>query len=280
MPSSVCRLLGIVSSEPTEFRIVLKEAPRSMAALSKDHPDGWGLAVWSGGATGAPGETDGNGGWRLSKGIQRAHDDDEFHRLAVGSRGELLVAHIRQKTVGALSIENTHPFHAGRWVFAHNGTIKDIGFLKERTSKERSAQVRGQTDSELFFAYLLTHLDERGLTDQRATRETDLAVRDLAKEARERSDFGAFNFLLSDGDTIYAHRFGRTLCLLERGPHDEVRPVRSSRDGTIIETPWSQRRRAILIASEHLTAEPWQTIGDGLLLRIDRVPQPMWRLVA
>jgi glutamine amidotransferase len=266
----MCRLLGIVSSEPTEFRIVLKEAPRSMAVLSREHPDGWGLAVY---------EAVGDLGWRLHKGINRASDDHEFHRLAVGSRGELVIAHIRQRTVGVTSLENTHPFHLGRWVFAHNGTIKDIEFVRNRTSEARVRQVRGQTDSELFFAYLLTALDEAQLTDQPATGDTDRVISRAVKALRDRPGLGAINFLLSDGKTMYAHRFGRTLCILERSPADAVRRVRSSRDGTIVETPWSQRRHALIVASEHMTDEPWQEVGEGMMLRLDREPHPMWRMI-
>jgi glutamine amidotransferase len=267
----MCRLLGIVSSEPTEFRIVLREAPRSMAALSKVHKDGWGIAVFDE-ATAS--------GWALEKGVERASEDERFHRLAVGSRGHLLVAHIRQRTVGLTSIENTHPFHSGRWIFAHNGTIKDLEFLRAGSSKERLAQVRGQTDSELFFAFVMTRFDEAGVTDAPANERTDAVVHDIAKDARARPEFGAFNFLLSDGATMYAHRFGRTLCLLERGPDDTVRSVRSSRDGTIVKTPWSRRRHAIIIASEQMTDEPWQMISEGVLLRIDRAPRPSWRPLA
>ena len=54
----MCRLLGIAASEPTDFRIVLREAPRSLAALSREHRDGWGLAVFD----------EQGGGWRLDKG--------------------------------------------------------------------------------------------------------------------------------------------------------------------------------------------------------------------
>jgi len=140
---AMCRLLGIVASEPTEFRIVLKEAPRSMATLSREHRDGWGLAIFDD----VP-----QTGWTLHKGVLCAHEDEQFHRLAVGSRGEVLVAHIRQRTVGHSSLENTHPFHRGRWVFAHNGTIKDLAFLRARSSASRLAEIRGETDSELFFA--------------------------------------------------------------------------------------------------------------------------------
>ena len=266
----MCRLLGIIASEPTEFRIVLRDAPRSMAELSKAHPDGWGLAVFGGTDT---------SGWSLHKGISCAGEDEVFHRHAVGSRGEVLVAHIRQRTVGMTSLDNTHPFHSGRWVFAHNGTIKDLEWLGAQISDARRAQVRGQTDSELFFAYLLTRLDAAGITDSPATKATDVVVRSAANEARARPDFGAFNFLLSDGASIYAHRYGRTMVLLERGPDDEVRPSRRSQDGTIVETPWSQRRRAIIIASEQMTDEPWEPIDEGVMLRLDRMPLPRWRLI-
>jgi glutamine amidotransferase len=266
----MCRLLGITSSEPTEFRIVLKEAPRSLAALSREHRDGWGLAIF---------EDLGKPGWRIHKGVLCASEDEDFHRLAVGSRGELLVAHIRQRTVGHSSLENTHPFRSGRWVFAHNGTIKELGFLRDHASTKRIAEVRGDTDSELFFAFLLTKLDEATLDDAPASMKTDVVIRDAMRELRARPGFGACNFLLSDGETTYAHRSGRSLFLLERGPEDLVVPRRESREGIVVETPWSQRRRAVFIASERLTEEPWDELSDGTLIRIDRRPLPMWRIV-
>ena len=265
----MCRLLGIAASEPTEFKIVLREAPRSLAALSREHRDGWGIAVFN----------DGHG-WRVDKGAACAGEDERFHRLAVGSRGGVLVSHVRQKTVGETSLVNTHPFERGRWVFAHNGTVKDVAWLRARTSPERGAEVRGETDSEHLFAWLLTRLDEIGAAPAGAAHATDRALGAAVRAARERPGFGAFNFLLSDGATLYAHRFGRTMHLLERGPHDEVRARRRSRDGTVVETPWSQRRTAVFVASERITDEPWQAIEDGMLLRIDRRPLPRWRLVA
>src|SRR5262245_34024795 len=41
----MCRLLGVVSSEATDYGFSLCRAPRSLALLSRDHPDGWGLAI-------------------------------------------------------------------------------------------------------------------------------------------------------------------------------------------------------------------------------------------
>ncbi len=266
----MCRLLAIASSERTDFKIVLREAPRSLAALSREHRDGWGIAVFDAQAR----------SWALEKGTLCAGDDERFHRLAVGSRGVVLVSHIRQKTVGDTSLANTHPFEHGRWVFAHNGTVKDVAWLRSRIAPGRLAEVRGETDSELLFAWVLTALDAAGATGEPASERTDAAIGGVARAARERPDFGAFTFLLSDGATTYAHRFGRSMFLLERGPDDVVRPQRTSRDGTIVETPWSMRRTAVFVASERITDEPWQDVDDGTLLRVERLPSPHFRLVA
>ncbi len=265
----MCRLLGIAANEPTEFRIVLREAPRSLAALSRDHRDGWGIAVFDATA----------GQWQIDKGLACAGEDERFHRLAIGTRGELLISHIRQKTVGDTTLANTHPFSRGRWVFAHNGTVKDMAWLRAHASPGRLGEIDGQTDSEVLFAWLLTRLDEAGVSAHPASAETDRAIDAAARDARERDGFGAFNFVLSDGATTYAHRFGRSMFLLERGPHDAVRERRASRDGTVLETPWSPQRTAVFVASERITDEPWQSMDDGTLLRIERMPAPHWRLV-
>jgi predicted glutamine amidotransferase len=266
----MCRLLGIVSSEPTDFKIILRESPLSMAALSREHRDGWGIAVFD----------DEVRGWCVEKGVACACEDARFHQLAVGTRGELLVAHVRQKTVGETSLANTHPFERGRWVFAHNGTAKDAEWLRKKSSRERLAEIGGETDSELLFAWVLTRLDEAGVAAQPASEATDRALAAATRVAREKTGFGAFNFLLSDGTTTYAHRLGRTMHLLDRGPRDQVRTRRTAHDGTVLETPWSQQRLAVFIASERMTDEPWQRVEEGTLLRIDRVPAPHWRKVA
>jgi predicted glutamine amidotransferase len=266
----MCRLIGIAANEATEFRIVLREAPRSLAFLSREHRDGWGIAVFNADA----------GTWQLDKGIACAGEDERFHRLAVGSRGHLLVSHVRQKTIGDTSLVNTHPFQRAGWVFAHNGTIKDIVWLRAGVSPERLAEIEGETDSELLFSWVLTRLDEAGVAAAKVSPQTDRAIAAAARAARERADFGAFNFLLSDGVSTYAHRFGRTMFVLEKGPADAVVSRRQSSDGTVVETPWSAGRSAVLIASERTNDEPWQTIEDGALLCMERLPSPHIRLVA
>ena len=269
----MCRLVGVIASELTEFGVVLKEAPRSLARLSREHPDGWGIAAHGHPDTIPPpsARSPHDAVWRVHKGTDPAGACDRFLEIASRSAGTVLVAHVRQKTVGPTRIENTHPFVQSGWVFAHNGTLVDHASLRAATLPDRLAKVAGDTDSEVLFAYLLSKLDEAGVSSLRANSGArDRATRvlsDVTRELREKKA-GAFNFILSDGDVCFVHRFGRSLFLLERRPHvrDESR-----RDVT---ASWTPRKHAVLIASERLTDEPWSELAEGTLLRIDRRPEP------
>jgi glutamine amidotransferase len=273
----MCRLLGIIASELTEFGLVLTEAPRCLAKLSQEHRDGWGIAIHNAahatsGARSAVGEEP----WGLHRGTAPAGEDSRFHELAARSRGHLLIAHIRQKTVGPTRLENTHPFVRSGWVFAHNGTITHQDILRERTSGRRLREITGDTDSELFFAYVLTRLDEHGLVtlrDGSSREEANALLHEVTAELRT-ARIGAFNFVLSDGQTTFAHRFGRSLFVLERGPADAVRELRAVDESATIVTKWTARRQAVIIASERITDEPWREVADGALLRIERSPTP------
>ena len=274
----MCRLLGIVSSELTEFGLVLTGAPRSLATLSRDHPDGWGIAIHD--ATHTPTVHPPAGSpptpWHLQKGIAPAAFDTRFHELAARSRGHVLIAHVRQKTVGPTSLENTHPFVRDGWVFAHNGTIQDQDMLRARCSGRRLREITGDTDSELFFAYVLTRLDERSLLrleSEGARAEVNELIAEVMGELRT-ARIGAFNFVLSDGQTTFAHRFGRSLFVLERGPSNPLRETRAMDAGPASMTRWMPRRHAVFIASERITDEPWHEVEDGTLLRIERAPTP------
>jgi predicted glutamine amidotransferase len=263
----MCRLLAAVASEVTHFRLSLKEAPRSLAFLSREHRDGWGIGVYSQG-----------GGWLLQRGTDCAHEDDDFHEVAAGSCGELLIAHVRKRTVGPVTLENTHPFEKSGWVFAHNGTIEDIEWVRSQVSLERLASLVGQTDSEILFAFLLSRLDEARIGSTGEGTATDVVLARALGDLYARPKLGACNFLLSNGRSLYAHRLGRTLFLLERRPGDAVRVERaSSETGAVVETAWSPARQAVLIASERITDEPWQEIGERTLLRVDRLPLPVCR---
>ncbi len=235
----MCRLLGIVAHEPQGFGRCLREAPRSLAVLGGEHSDGWGIAVH-----------EARVGWTLTKRAASASRDPEFHATAADANGALLIAHVRKRTVGEVSFENTHPFQRGDWVFAHNGTIEQVSELRAAIASTRETTT-GDTDSELLFAFLMARLashpaapGSRLMTDMVLAR----AVEDLASM----SSLGTATFVLSDGVTLYAYRHGRPLYLLERRSQD--------------------RLEAILVASEAITAEAWTPIAERTLLAIWRQP--------
>lgn len=238
----MCRLFAALVEPRAHHRLALLDAPRSLSWLSEEHPHGWGVAVWREGD-----------GWQIEKSPVRARDCARY-RDAAAREGNLVLAHVRQRTVGPQGIENTHPFRHGRWVFAHNGTIEDIAWLRGETDPARSAACEGSTDSELFFAYLLTALDAAGVVDLCADARTDAAIVAALDRALGRARFGAANFLLTDGETLYAHRWGRTMFV-------------------------SDREDGALVASETLTEEAWRPVAEGTLLRADRGARPVWRVI-
>jgi predicted glutamine amidotransferase len=235
----MCRLLGIVGKRAVPVSECLTTAKRSLSVLSREHPDGWGVALHS--RTSA--------GWRVHRSTERAHACGEFRRVAEEGAAEVVIAHVRQKTVGHTSIDNTHPFTRGRWVFAHNGTVRRIDVLEGRSSRRRLREIQGDTDTERLFAFFLSRLDEAGLADEPASAATDRVVAEATRELRGCEELGAWNYLLSDGKVLYAHRFGRSMCVLAR-------------------------RDAVLVASEPITDEPWAEVPEGALLRVEQSDSP------
>src|SRR5437867_878525 len=130
----MCRLLGIVAPQVIRFEKCLFASPSSLALLSQEHPDGWGTAIYTS-----------HDGWRIEKSVACACSDERFAAIAAQGSGESIVAHVRQRTVGEISLANTHPFQRGRWVFAHNGTVEDVAFVRSRTSPARLRECEGET---------------------------------------------------------------------------------------------------------------------------------------
>jgi predicted glutamine amidotransferase len=253
----MCRMLGVVSATARSFGLLLEEAPRSLAWLSREHPDGWGVALKAGERR-----------WTIHRSLRRAAEDLTFHQLATQLVGDLLLVHVRQKTHGPIAMENTHPFVSGRWVFTHNGKVDDVAFLERELSAERRAGLRGETDSERLFALILTRFDAARVTQGAdPERVTDL-LRGLGRELVERGDLGTASFLLSDGETLYAYRRGAPLHLLQRQGSDAA----ICRD--------CLGNSCVAVTTEPITDEPWLALDEGELVRITRGPQPRWQRIS
>jgi glutamine amidotransferase len=214
--------------------------------------------------------------WVLYKGIRPAEQDESFHEVSSKISGETLISHVRKRTVGPISLENTHPFERDGWVFAHNGTLKNLNEIRKALSPTQAKRIQGDTDSELFFALLLSRWEEKGLLSSGPEEKRAQALKQVVKEVANGNHFGELTFLLSNGKVLYAGRFGpKSLYFLERGIHQGIQY--QMQDGTILQIPRSRRRHGLYLASEKMTNEGWVEIKDGDLLRIDRLPKPSWR---
>ena len=219
----MCRVFGCVAGEPISVRHDLLEADNPLIRQSEEHDSGWGMAVYKRGAGEMP---------TCVRFPDAAHQDGEF-MAAADLRGRLFNVHVRRATMGGLSEENTHPFCLGPYSFGHNGTI--VRFPKLIEPGVRPAA--GQTDSEHFFNFLMRDFDPG-----HARRCLRAAVRAVI----ERSPFSGINFLLSDGERLYAYKLG------------------------VVELHWAARDGALVVASERLTeTERWHSVQDDVLLTLD-----------
>ena len=192
----MCELLGVSAAMAVRLDRYYDEF-RSHAAAN---PDGWGIAWWDGDEP------------TVVKEGRAAHESDLAERVGVDHPpSRTFVVHVRAASVGALTVDNAHPFVGPvgerTWVFAHNGTVEDLAALDPGRFTPT-----GETDSERAFHHLLTRLERRP-----AETDAELAEEVLAT-ARELSEGeNRVNFLLSDGRDLFAWYDGhKTLHLLEQ----------------------------------------------------------------
>ena len=92
--------------------------------------------------------------------IEPAWNDRNLHELARHTSSPLVFAHIRASTGTAVQQTNCHPFRHGRWLWMHNGAIRDFNLVKRdlrfAIDPELYAEIEGSTDSETFFYLALT----------------------------------------------------------------------------------------------------------------------------
>src|SRR5206468_12032321 len=102
---------------------------------------------------------------RVVRGLSPAHGDLQFERLSHFVTARTVVAHVRKASVGAIAMQNTHPFQRGPWLFAHNGTLPDWEKVREPLEElidpSLRSELRGETDSERCFLLFLTRLRHR-----------------------------------------------------------------------------------------------------------------------
>lgn len=200
-------MFGCRSREASGVAHEMLHSANSLRLQSREHPDGWGLGWYEGGAA------------RVVHSLSPAHGDRDFETLSQYVQALTVVAHVRKASVGRVAPENTHPFQRGPWLFAHNGTLPDWErarpLLEAQIAPALREQLRGETDSERCFHLFLSRL-QRGDGAAAALAETVRAVRDIYRGAPEPP---STTFLATDGSIMVACRSGRTLHLSSDGSY-------------------------------------------------------------
>jgi glutamine amidotransferase len=169
--------------------------------VGRTNPDGWGVAWYPRAApTGTTPER-----YRT---VTSIWDDHEFVATARAIECRTLIAAARLASPGlVLATTSNAPFVSGRWAFSLNGYVDGFGIdiggaLRAEITPERAATLQSDTDSEVLFALVLDHLD-RGETPADALGAVMHHVTGITS--------GRINLLLTDGDAVYATRWGNSL---------------------------------------------------------------------
>ncbi|WP_428420796.1 class II glutamine amidotransferase [Methylibium sp.] len=241
----MCQLLGLNGNTPTDIVFSFT----GFATRAVEHRDGFGIAFFEG------------PGVRCFVDHHSASDSpvaEMVRRYPIRSRH--IISHIRKATQGRVALQNTHPFVRelwGRyWVFAHNGDLKDF-----HPKLHAAFHPVGDTDSERAFCWLLQELakNHAALPSVRDLTET---LRELAAPVARH---GSFNFLLSNGDALWAHGSTRLHWLLRQHPFHDARL--QDQDLTVnFAEHTTPNDRVVVVVTEPLTAdETWHPFAPGEL---------------
>lgn len=200
----MCRWLAY-SGSPVNLEELLFKPANSLVMQSKHsklgvettNGDGFGVG-WYGNKA-EPG---------LFSSTEPAWNDRNLRELAAHASAGRVFAHIRASTGSAVQQTNCHPFRHGRWLWMHNGLIRDFPTVKRdlalAVEPALFPQIEGSTDSEMFFFLALTY----GL--ERDPRAAVAAAVGLVEETGRRHGIEnpiQMTVATTDGDTTWAFRY-------------------------------------------------------------------------
>lgn len=185
----MCELLGISSRD----RITVNEPLKEFYSHSREHPNGWGMAVFYENAVSL--EKEPLPAYRSAYLKERLH-----HKLEVRN----MIGHIRKATIGMPEFGNCHPFvkrdnYHRTWTLAHNGTIFHCPALDPYVHTQE-----GGTDSERILYHIVAQMNKAQTAAGRALdAEERFALLDrLVCEIAPRNKL---NLLIYDSELMYVH---------------------------------------------------------------------------
>ena len=252
----MCQLLGMNCNTPTDVTFSFTGFAQR-GGRTDHHADGWGIAFFEG------------KGLRLFIDHRSAHDSPMAAFLqGYPLKSRNIIAHVRKATIGEVALENAHPFvrqlWGRQWVFAHNGDLKD--YEPHLHSHFRPV---GSTDSERAFCWLMQELakSHAGLP---SVDELTRTLRELVPQVRR---FGTFNFLLSNGEALWAHCSTNLHWLVRQHPFSQA--TLKDRDWTVNFAELNQPgdRAAVIVTTPLTSNETWTPFApEELKVFVDGLP--------
>lgn len=196
----MCQLLGMNCNTPTDILFSFRGF-RARGGITDEHTDGWGIGFFEG------------PGCRLfidAKSSVRSPVAELVQNYPIHSLN--VIAHIRKATQGKIALQNTHPFMrelwGQHWLFAHNGNLESIGM------DSGCYQPVGDTDSEHAFCQILNTLQDQ-FVRQPPLPALYAALNDISTELAEH---GILNYLLSNGEYMFAYSTNHLSYTIRRAP--------------------------------------------------------------
>lgn len=245
----MCQLLGMNCNVPTDIQFSF-EGFRRRGGQTDCHQDGWGIAFFEG------------RGCRLFLDCQPSATSavaELVRQYPIKSTN--VIAHIRKATTGEISLANTHPFMrelwGHYWIFAHNGDLKELPPLKTG----RFTPV-GNTDSEHAFCWILEQL----ATQYGELPSLPLLQATLADLAKTLSVLGTFNFMLSNGHTLFAHCSTQLHYLIRKAPFSIAHLIDEDVQIDFTKVTTVHDRVAVITTVPLTDNEPWTAFKAGELI--------------
>jgi predicted glutamine amidotransferase len=177
---------------------LIDQSLHSRQGATTTNGDGFGIG-WYTELGGAP---------AVYRSVHPAWNDRNLRELAEHISSPLFFAHIRASTGTAVQETNTHPFRHGRWLFMHNGLIREFPRVRRElllaVEPNLLTEIEGSTDSELLFYLALTFGLEQDPVE--ALERMTGIVEDVA-EAQEIENPLQMSVAATDGERIIALRY-------------------------------------------------------------------------
>ena len=244
-------------------------------SASAEKPVGWGVGFYQSGEV------------LLRRRPIDERSNVDLSSVVEGTRTDILIGHIRRPGIGALRTENTHPFRYRSWLFAQTGTIVGFERLRERLLESQPTflrrNIRGETDSEMFFYLFLSFLHDAGHLSRSvvapeavisALRSSIALVDRLSAEEGHPENSG--DVLVTNGEHLFAvHRDNAMAFRVLRGRSDMEELLGPDSSSANRGAHWENSQLTLIVSDPKTTPPDWTAVETGRIVTLTRTDDPI-----